>query len=182
MIASSAFGAGLFGAMRHGLNSPQGRTMAFGSLAVAQLLHALNYRSSKAGVFERGELTSGSRLVQIIAGSVAAQIAAMLVPGVRSALNVAPLSLLDAGAVIAGGVLPLAIAQTRNSRAYAEPNRLHFRRRDLGSRPETSSPGGDGSNRAAAPPLSTAKARREAARDVQRDAEPHALRLERRRR
>jgi P-type Ca2+ transporter type 2C len=134
VLTVSAFGTGLFGAMRHGLNSPQGRTMAFGSLAVAQLLHALNYRSSNASVFKPGELASGSRLGQIIAGSLAAQVTAMLVPGVRHALNVTPLSLVDAGAVIAGGVLPFAIAQTRSSEAPAELKRLHFRRVDLESR------------------------------------------------
>jgi Ca2+-transporting ATPase len=138
MLMASAFGAGLFGSMRHGVNSPQGRTMAFGSLAIAQLLHALNYRSSKASVFEPGDL-SGSRLVQIIAGSVAAQIAAMLVPGVRSALNVAPLGLIDAGAVIAGGVLPFVLAQTRNSEANPDLNWLHFRKPNLSSPSDISS-------------------------------------------
>jgi Ca2+-transporting ATPase len=183
VLTAGAFGAGLFGAMRHGLNSPQGRTMAFGSLAVAQLLHALNYRSSSASVFEPGELSSGSRLVQIIAGSVAAQIAAMVVPGVRNALDVAPLSLVDAGAVIAGGVLPFVLAQTRNPEAQAELKRLHFRRADLDSRSETSSgeTAGQGSNRAASL-RSTPTAQPEPARDVQRAPEPRNARLERRRR
>jgi Ca2+-transporting ATPase len=185
VLTASAFGTGLFGAMRHGLNSPQGRTMAFGSLAVAQLLHALNYRSSKTSLFEPSGLASGSRLLQIIAGSVAAQIAAMLVPGVRNALNVAPLSLVDAGAVIAGGVLPFAIAHARNSEASAELNGLQYRRPDLDSGLEISSTdaAGKGSNRAAARSLSSRKVQREGARDdLQPAAEPHSLRLEQRRR
>lgn len=133
VLTASAFGTAVFGAMRHGFKSPEGRTMAFGSLAVGQLLHTLNYRSSKPSKFRPAQLWAESRLVQIISGSVAAQIAAMLVPGVRSALNVAPLGLLDAGAMIAGGVLPSAIAQMRSS----ELNRLHFRRPDIEGRSET---------------------------------------------
>lgn len=183
VLSASAFSAGLFGAVRHGLNSPQGRTMAFGSLAMAQLLHALNYRSSKASLFEPNGSASGSPLVQIIAGSLAAQIAAMLLPGVRNALNVAPLSLLDAGAVIAGGVLPFATAQTRSDERAAELNQLHFRRRDLDGHSETSSPGAgrNGPNSAAGLP-SSAKVQGEAADHVQSVAEPHALLLERRHR
>lgn len=138
VLTASAFGTAVFGAMRHGFNSPQGRTMAFGSLAVGQLLHTLNYRSSKTSALEPSALWSQSRLVQIIAGSVAAQLAAMLIPGVRNALNVAPLGLVDAGAMIAGGVLPSAIAQMRSSEARAGLKRLHFHRPDIDSRSETS--------------------------------------------
>lgn len=137
VLTASAFGTAAFGAMRHGLKSPEGRTMAFGSLAVGQLLHTLNYRSSKPSKFRPAQLWAESRLVQIISGSVAAQIAAMLVPGVRNALNVAPLGLLDVGAMIAGGVLPSAIAQMRSSEAPSELNRLHFRRPDIDGRSET---------------------------------------------
>jgi Ca2+-transporting ATPase len=144
MLTASAFAAGIFGAARYGLNSPQARTMAFGSLVVAQLLHALHYRSSKASIFEPGGLSSNSRLVQIVGGSVAAQIAAMLVPGIRSALNVAPVGLIDAGAVIAGGILPLLIGEAQKSRGEVVSDGLHglhFRRpgRDLISPTETRS-------------------------------------------
>lgn len=138
VLTASAFGTAVFGAMRHGFNSPRARTMAFGSLAVGQLLHTLNYRSSETTAFEPGELWSQSHLVRIIAGSVAAQLAAMLIPGVRNALNVAPLGLEDAGAMIAGGVLPSAIAQMRSSEALAGLKRLHFHRPDIDSLSETS--------------------------------------------
>ncbi|MBH5397558.1 cation-transporting P-type ATPase [Bradyrhizobium sp. CNPSo 4010] len=141
VLTASAFGTAAFGAMRHGFNSPEGRTMAFGSLAVGQLLHTLNYRSSRPSKFRPAQLWAESRLVQIISGSVAAQIAAMLVPGVRNALNVAPLGLLDAGVMIAGGVLPSAIAQMRSSGPSSELNRLHFRRPDVEGRSETSCEG-----------------------------------------
>jgi P-type Ca2+ transporter type 2C len=152
-LTGSAFATGLLGAARYGLNSPQARTMAFGSLVLAQLLHALHYRSSKASAFEPGGLSSNSRLVQIIGGSVAAQVAAMLVPGVRNALNVAPLGLFDACAVIAGGVLPFIIGESRRSRGDQSLDGLHFRRPDveLISQPDmTSSRSTETPNRVAA--------------------------------
>jgi P-type Ca2+ transporter type 2C len=128
-LTASAFGAGLYGAMRYGLSSPQAQTMAFGSLATSQLLHALAYRSSRQSVFETGGLSSSSRLVGIVGGSLAAQLAAMLVPGVRNALGIAPIALLDALAMLAGGIAPFLISEAgRTRRVKAGLPGLHFRR------------------------------------------------------
>jgi P-type Ca2+ transporter type 2C len=137
ILTASAFGAGLYGATRYGLSSPQAQTMAFGSLATAQLLHALAYRSSRPSVFEAGGLSSNSRLVGIIAGSLAAQLAAMLVPGVRNALGIAPIGLLDAGAMVVGGIAPFLISEAgRNERVHAGLLGLHFRRPEPDRSPE----------------------------------------------
>src|SRR5260370_37474575 len=46
VIAAGAFAAGLYGALRHGHASPQARTGTFAGVVTAQLLHALNYRST----------------------------------------------------------------------------------------------------------------------------------------
>jgi Ca2+-transporting ATPase len=130
MLTASAFGAGLFGAARYGFSSPQARTMAFGSLASAQLLHALTYRSSDRSVLEPGGLSGSPRLVGIVGGSLVAQLAAMLVPGVRNALGVAPIGLLDAVAVAAGGIAPFLISETARAETLAPASLqgLHFRR------------------------------------------------------
>jgi len=138
ILTASAFGAGLYGAMRYGLNSPQARTLAFGSLATSQLLHALAYRSSRRSVFELGGLSSSPRLLGIIGGSLAAQLAAMLVPGVRNALGVAPIGLLDAMAMAAGGLAPFLISEAGRAKGTAPValHGLHFRRREPGQVPE----------------------------------------------
>ena len=128
-LTASAFGAGLFGAMRHGLTSPQAKTMAFGSLVSAQLLHALAYRSSTTSAFAPGGLSASSHLVKFIGGSLLAQMAAMLVPGVRNALGLAPIGILDAVAMAAGGVLPFILNEAQRSRsAHTRVASLHFRR------------------------------------------------------
>jgi P-type Ca2+ transporter type 2C len=131
ILTASALGAGLCGAMRYGMGSPQARTMAFGSLTAAQLLHALAYRSSPRSVFEAGGFSSSSRLAALVGGSLAAQLAVMLVPGVRNLLGVAPLGILDSAAVVAGGIAPFLIGEAQLTRR-AEPclHGLHFRRPD----------------------------------------------------
>jgi Ca2+-transporting ATPase len=138
ILTASAFGAGLYGAMRYGLSSPQARTLAFGSLATSQLLHALAYRSSRRSVFELGGLSSSPRLLGIIGGSLAAQLAAMLVPGVRNALGVAPIGLLDAMAMAAGGLAPFLISEAGRAKGTAPVvfEGLHFRRREPEQVPE----------------------------------------------
>ena len=138
ILTASAFGAGIFGAMRYGMSSPQARTMAFGSLTSAQLLHALAYRSSSRSVFEPGGLSGSPQLLGIIGGSLAAQLAAMLVPGVRSALGIAPIGLLDALAMAAGGIAPFLISEAGRAKgtALVAFEGLHFRRGEPEQVPE----------------------------------------------
>ncbi|WEX89901.1 cation-transporting P-type ATPase [Sinorhizobium garamanticum] len=115
LLGSGAMAAGLYGAMRYGTASPIVRTMTFGSLVMAQLLHAITCRSSTRSVFDRGSSPANPALTGILAGSVAAQSAALFVPGIRRLLGLAPLGILDAGIMLAGGTLPFAIAEARKS-------------------------------------------------------------------
>jgi P-type Ca2+ transporter type 2C len=122
VIAAGAFGAGLYGALRYGLASPQARTVTFGSLVTAQLLHALNYRSTHGAA----EGTRNSILPSVIAGSLVAQSAAMLLPGLRNVLGVGAIDVLDAVAMIAGSVLPFFVNAARKT-GQAQKAILHFR-------------------------------------------------------
>jgi P-type Ca2+ transporter type 2C len=122
VIAAGAFAAGLYGALRHGHASPQARTVTFGSLVTAQLLHALNYRSTHGAA----EGTRNSILPSVIGGSLVAQCAAMLLPGLRNLLGVATIDVLDAAAMIAGGVLPFFVNAARKAE-QVQNTTLHFR-------------------------------------------------------
>ena len=137
VIAAGAFGAGLYGALRYGHASPQARTVTFGSLVTAQLLHALNYRSTH-GAAER---TRNSILPSVITGSLAAQSAAMLLPGLRNLLGVAAIDILDAVVLIAGGVLPFFVNAARKTE-QAQKTTLHFRSVRPGSAPPPHAAGG----------------------------------------
>jgi Ca2+-transporting ATPase len=123
VIAAGAFGAGLYGALRHGYASPQARTATFGSLVTAQLLHALTYRSDGAR-----ERTASSILPTVIGASLVAQAAAMLVPGLRNVLGVAALDIFDAIAMMAGGILPFFVNAARKTEPLQKAT-LHFRSR-----------------------------------------------------
>jgi P-type Ca2+ transporter type 2C len=122
VIAAGAFAAGLYGALRYGHASPQARTVTFGGLVTAQLLHALNYRSTHGAA----EGTRNSILPSVIGGSLVAQSAAMLLPGLRNLLGVAAIDVLDAVVMIAGGVLPFFVNAARKTE-QVQKTTLHFR-------------------------------------------------------
>ena len=107
LIAAGSLAALGWGTLRHGAG-PQARTMAFGSLVTAQLLHALTARSDRHGPFTRapGTLRPNRPLVGLLLASVGLQALGLLVPGVRGVLGVVPLAPLDLAATAVAGVLP----------------------------------------------------------------------------
>ncbi len=103
-IAAGSLAALGWGALRHGAG-PEARTMAFGSLVTAQLLHALTARSDERGP---GTLPPNRPLTGLLLASVGLQAVGLLVPGVRGVLGVVPLVPLDLAVTAAAGVLPYA--------------------------------------------------------------------------
>jgi Ca2+-transporting ATPase len=79
---------------------------AFMSLTAAQLLHAFSARSARYGIFNPGGLRRNPRLVQATGVSAALQVAAVLVPGLRSLLGIARFSAFDFAIAAAGAVAP----------------------------------------------------------------------------
>jgi len=108
--ALSAYG---YGIMRYGMG-PRAGTMAFMSLTMGQLLHALSCRSEKVSIFNKGgvagqSLQSNPYLNIALGGSFAFQILSMLITGIRGILGITPVSLLD-GIVIGGSsLIPLLV-------------------------------------------------------------------------
>jgi Ca2+-transporting ATPase len=109
--ALAAYGYGL---ARYGPGARAG-TLAFMGMSMAQPLHALSARSERTS-FLREKMTgkespiaASSDLYLSIGGTLLLQSAALFIPGARSLLGLAPVSLLD-GAVIAGSAaLPFLI-------------------------------------------------------------------------
>jgi Ca2+-transporting ATPase len=133
LVGSGAFAAGLYGATRYGAASVQTRTLIFGSLVGAQLLHAITCRSTRDGVFTRRRLPPNRPLSMILAGSFAAQSAVMLLPGVRRLLGIGPIGGLDAAVMLAGGTVPFLIAENAKRRPQAQPAPEHARLRVIKS-------------------------------------------------
>lgn len=113
IIAAGALAACGIGVLRHGV-SAQARTMTFGSLIIAQLLHALTCRSGTHGPFTGGQPLQPNRpLAGTLLFSFALQAAAMLVPGARGILGVVPLGPLDMLVTVGAGVLPYVVNEAR---------------------------------------------------------------------
>jgi Ca2+-transporting ATPase len=126
IIAAGALASSLYGAIRRGPGSPQARTMAFGSLVTAQLLHALTYRSVSPNA-DSDRRASHSAVAAIVGGSLVVQSAAMLLPGLRGLLGVAPLDFFESLAMAAGGILPFIINSVRGAGPVQASAALHFR-------------------------------------------------------
>ncbi len=103
--AMTAYG---YGIMRYGTGANAG-TLAFHSLTMGQLLHALSCRSETHGFFDGRQLAPNPYLTVALSGSFAVQCLTIFLPGLRGLLGLTPINLLD-GVVIAGtAALPLLI-------------------------------------------------------------------------
>jgi len=120
-LTAATLGAYGYGLLRYGLG-PQASTVAFNTLTISQLLHTYSCRSDRQSVFS-GTLPSNPLLNWAVAGSIALQVAALLVPGLRTILGMTPISLAD-GAVIAGAsLLPLLVNEMTKPGAAPRPAR-----------------------------------------------------------
>ncbi len=107
-ITAGALGAYGYGLMRYGQGA-QTSTLAFHSLTMGQLLHAISCRSETHSIFSAEKLPPNRYLTMAVGGSLAIQFLTMVIPGLRSLLGLAPVGLLD-GLVISGSaLLPLVV-------------------------------------------------------------------------
>jgi Ca2+-transporting ATPase len=100
IISAGSMGAYMYGISRYGMGAQAG-TMAFQSLTIAQLLHALSCRSEQHRLWGPTKLPRNDYLNLAIGGSLLMQVLTILVPPLRQFLGLAPLNLFDL--VVAGG-------------------------------------------------------------------------------
>jgi P-type Ca2+ transporter type 2C len=103
MLSAGAMGAYGYGISRYGMGARAG-TMAFMSLTFAQIIHAISCRSEKFSIFDKDKLPPNRYLDAALAGSLALQGLAIVAPGLRSLLGLAPVGIVD-GLVVAGTAL-----------------------------------------------------------------------------
>jgi Ca2+-transporting ATPase len=106
VITLGALGSYMFGRLRYGPGA-NANTLAFNTLVLAQLLHAVSCRSETHSIFSRGYLPPNPSLNWAIGASLLVQIAAQLVPSMRRLLGIAPVGAIDALAVVTGAAAPL---------------------------------------------------------------------------
>ena len=101
IITASSLASYAYGALRYGPGA-QANTLLFNTLTTAQLLHAYSTRSEHYSIFSKDRLPRNKTLDLAAGGSLALQVLAMTVPGLRNFLGSTPISLLDM-LVIGGG-------------------------------------------------------------------------------
>jgi Ca2+-transporting ATPase len=115
VLSGGALGAYGYGLIRYGLGA-QANTLAFTSLTVGQLLHALSCRSQTRSLFAGSPSPTNPYLLLALSGSLGLQFLAFAVPGLRRLLGVTPLTLLDSAVVGMGAVLPLLVNEATKRR------------------------------------------------------------------
>jgi P-type Ca2+ transporter type 2C len=114
-LAAFAWGFGLWGD-GGGLgaggadNEARARTLAFATLAFAQLAHVVDARSSRALLFSR-RLLANRWAVRAVVFTAALQLAALYLPGLSGVLDTVPLGLADWAVVVPLALAPLLVGQ-----------------------------------------------------------------------
>ncbi|MDJ0958879.1 MAG: cation-transporting P-type ATPase, partial [Arenicellales bacterium] len=108
-IGVGTMAAYLYGRNRYGIGAPQAATMAFTSLTVNELAHALSSRSHYRTVFSKDKLPPNRYLNKAIIGMLGAQALATWVPGVRRLLGTAPLGIIDFAVVAVSVLVPFVV-------------------------------------------------------------------------
>jgi Ca2+-transporting ATPase len=108
VITTGSLASYLYALNRYG-RGPQANTLAFHSLTLAQLVHAISCRSDTHSIFSKGKLPRNPYLNWAIGGSLAVQLLAMLVPGVRGLLGITRMGGLDTLVAVAGAIGPMLI-------------------------------------------------------------------------
>jgi Ca2+-transporting ATPase len=110
-LSLSALAAYGYGLGRYGI-SPRSSTIAFMSLVMGQLFHAISCRSEKQGIFSEKKLPPNGYLTLALGGSFALQLVSIAIPGLRSLLKLAPINLLDSTVIGGSALLPLIFHET----------------------------------------------------------------------
>ncbi|MEW6602420.1 MAG: cation-transporting P-type ATPase, partial [Nitrospirota bacterium] len=108
VISAGTLGAYGYGVMRYGMGQ-KASAIAFMSLTAGQLLHAISCRSEKHSIFDREKLPPNRYLNMALGGSFAIQLLAMLIPGLRNLLGLAPIGILDGAVIGSSAALPLLV-------------------------------------------------------------------------
>ncbi len=107
-IGLGVMGAYYVGMRRYGIG-PGAATLAFNTLTLNELAHAVSARSDYRHVFGGQKLPPNKALVAANLGMLALQAIVSLVPFARTLLGTTPLKLFDLGVIAAGVMIPLVI-------------------------------------------------------------------------
>jgi P-type Ca2+ transporter type 2C len=111
-LSLCSLGAYGYGITKYG-TAPQASTIAFMSLTLGQLFHALSCRSQEHTIFDRNKLPPNRYLNVALFGSIGLQLLGLSIPQLRMLLNTAPVDILDSIVISSSALLPLLVNETR---------------------------------------------------------------------
>lgn len=125
VLAAGTMGAYGYGILRYGYG-PKAGTLAFTSLTLGQLFHALSCRSETHSLFDplqtphKPPLQPNPYLSLAIGGSVALQVLTLVIPGLRRLLGITPVGLFDSIVIGGTAVVPLVVNEiTKGKTSYS---------------------------------------------------------------
>jgi Ca2+-transporting ATPase len=93
-ITSTIFALAMFGHFYQIHNDPvEGRSIVFASFAINSIVYIFAYRSMRQPIFRMNKLTTNKPLIWAVAAGFLTVLVAFLIPGLRGALGIVPLSL-----------------------------------------------------------------------------------------
>ncbi|MBF2062889.1 MAG: cation-translocating P-type ATPase [Calothrix sp. C42_A2020_038] len=110
-LSISTLAAYSYGTSKYGMGS-QASTIAFMSLTLGQLLHALSCRSQNYSILDVS-MPKNQYLNVAIFGSIGLQLLTLGVPGLRMLLSLTPINIVDSIVISTSAFLPLVINETR---------------------------------------------------------------------
>jgi len=119
VISAASLGAYGFGILRYGMGI-RAASLAFQSLTIGQLLHALSCRSESSHLPGQDKMPANPYLAIALGGSLLLQAMTLFVPPLRNFLGVATLGLADLAVVGGSAVIPLIVNETAKGRKKAE--------------------------------------------------------------
>jgi len=122
VISLASLGAYGVGLARYGMGQ-KSSTLAFQSLTLAQLLHAISCRSEKVSIYDKEKLPPNGYLALALAGSLGLQLLTFVVPWLRTLLGIAPINLFDGAVIAISSVLPLLVNEaTKGTGVGSKPD------------------------------------------------------------
>jgi P-type Ca2+ transporter type 2C len=119
VISTGSLGAYGLGILRYGMGT-EATSLAFQSLTIGQLLHALSCRSETTSVFDSGRLPPNPYLTVAVSGSLLLQVLTMFVPILRRFLGLSPLGVLDMAVIGGSALVPLIINESAKCKGPTE--------------------------------------------------------------
>jgi len=116
MIGVGTMGAYLYGIRKYGIGSAAS-TLAFNTLTINELAHALSSRSPYRNVFGGQQLPPNPHLTRAIIGMGGLQALVSALPSTRRLLGTTPLSINDILVIAAGVLLPLVVNEMTKPKA-----------------------------------------------------------------